>query len=229
MSAAAQRVDRPSPHRRAMIAKVHIARQQLGLTEDDYRAVMLRVVGQQSASDCTDRELEQLLGEFQRQGFRSTSRPSGPRPADHPTARKARALWISLHQLGAIDDASETALEAFARRQLGCDRLQWANQQQTYKLVEALKAIAERHGWSQTSAGLRAGAITLVLKRRLVDAILVKLRTLGIVPESWSAERAGFRLTGASERSLLVLSAEELDELARGLGAKLRKALEKAQ
>lgn len=216
--------DAPSQHRRSMIAKVHIAKAQLGLSDDDYRGVMLRVTARTSAKDCTDRELEQLLTEFQAKGFRAKARPNGPRAADHPAARKARALWISLHHLGAIDDAGERALEAFARRQLGCDRLQWANQAQVYKLVEALKAIAARHGWDQTVEGIKPGAVTTILKRRLVEAIVDKLRAADIVPASWSIERTGFELAGARQEPLMFLPIEEVDRLAKALGAKLRAA-----
>jgi phage gp16-like protein len=213
-----------SPHRRSMIAKVHIAQAQLGLSDDDYRAVMLRVAGRTSAAECSDGELEKLLAEFAAKGFRATSRPNGPRPADHPQARKARALWISLHHLGAIDSADERALEAFARRQLGCDRLQWANQAQVYKLVEALKAIATRHGWDQSVEGLKRGSVTTILKRRLVEAIVDKLHAAGIVPASWSIERTAFELAGAEQKPLMFQSVEEVDRLAKALGAKLRAA-----
>lgn len=213
-----------SPRRRSMIAKVHVARKQLGLSEDDYRAVVLRVTGRTSAGDCGDDALEALLAEFAAKGFRATSRSAGPRPADHPQARKARALWISLYHLGAIDSADERALEAFARRQLGCDRLQWANQAQVYKLVEALKAIATRHGWDQSTEAIKRGAVTTILKRRLVEAIVDKLRAAGIVPASWSIERTAFELAGAEQKPLMFQSVEEVDRLARALGAKLRDA-----
>lgn len=217
--------DRSSQHRRGMIAKVHIAKQQLGLSEDDYRQIMLRITGRTSAKDCADRELVALLAEFEAKGFRSTSRPKGARPADHPSARKARALWISLHQLGAVTNSSEQALEAFARRQLKCDRLQWVNQGLTYKLIEALKAIAERHGWDQSTEGLQPGAVVLVLKRRLVTAIADKLRAEQIVPAHWSIERIGFELTGTKPQPIIFQTVEELDRLARDLGAKLRAAI----
>ena len=220
--------ERASPHRRGMIAKVHIAKAQLGLSEDDYRGMMLRVTGRSSAAACTDRELEALLAEFYAKGFTATARPNGPRPADHPSARKARALWISLHHLGAVINPSEAALEAFARRQLGCDRLQWAHQGQTYKLVEALKAIAERHGWDQSTEGLKRGSITTILKRRLVEAIVAKLRAAGIIPVDWSIERTGFELVGAERKALMFQTVEEVDRLAKALGAKLRSATEGA-
>lgn len=216
-----------SSHRRSLIAKVHIAKQQLGLSDDDYRAVLLRVAGRTSAADCTDRELIQLVEEFTAKGFSAQAkRPAATaasKPADHPLARKARALWISLGLLGAIADPSDAALEAFARRQLGCVRMQWADQSLGYKLVEALKAIAERHGWDQSVAGIKAGAHATVLSRRLVDALIAKLRAAELVPADWSVQRVAFDLAGI-EIGPVLHEVEEMHRVARALGAKLREA-----
>lgn len=208
-------------HRRAMMAKVHVAKKALALADDDYRAVLFRVVGRSSAGDCSQKELEAVVAEFTRLGFTATARPkshtSAARPADHPLARKARAMWISLNLLGAVNDPSEKALEAFARRQLGCQRLQWANQSQGTRLIEALKAIAEREGWNQSTEGLPRNAVALNLKRRLVEALLAKLRAAGIVPEEWNVDRAAFELAGI-EIELIFASVETLDLAARTFG-----------
>lgn len=143
---------------RPMLAKVQIARKDLALDEDTYRAVLERLTGQRSAAGLDDRQLERVLAEFRAKGWKPkvaanrgaqpADRPT-PRRADHPVAKKARALWISLHRLGVIDNPSDQALEAFAKRQLGCERLQWANQRLGFRLIEALKAMAERAGWEQ--------------------------------------------------------------------------------
>lgn len=216
--------DASQQHRRSMLAKVHIAKKTLGLCDDDYVAVLIRETGRSSAGDCTQAELATVLRAFEARGFSAKARApgkssGGPRPADHPSARKARALWISLGLLGAIADPSERALETFARRQLGCDRLQWANQALTYKLVEALKAIAERHGWSQSVEGIRPAAIGTVLKRRLCEALLAKLVEAELVPD-WTAERAAFELAGIELRWLFA-DDETLDLVARSFGAVL--------
>jgi hypothetical protein len=159
---------------------------------------------------------------FERQGFTAQARaPGRAKPADHPAARKARALWISLGLLGAVRDPSDKALEAFARRQVGCDRLQWANQQLVYKLVEALKAMAERAGWDQSLEGVAPTAVTLVLKRRLCGALLEKLADAGLAPDDWSVPRAAWEFAGIEVRDMNLLSAEELDLVARSLGATL--------
>lgn len=217
------RFDAADAKRRRLIAVVHVAKKQLGLNDDDYRAVLLRVGGRRSAAELTDRQLADVVAEFERKGFTSKARaPGKPRPADHPVALKARALWISLHQLGEIDNPSDAALEAFACRQLGVVRFQWADQGKGYKLIEALKAMAERAGWSQRLDGVPVAGKVIVLKRRLVEALIGKLWQAGVVPHDWDVERAAWELGGIADgRFLLSASLDELDTIARTFAAKL--------
>ena len=180
------------PRRRGMIAKVKIAQKELGLDDGAYRAVLTRLTGVDSAASCTEAQLGAVLDALKAQGWtpkvvsgseigrrtRSASKVGVPpkvRAADHPSAKKARALWLSLYQLGEVRNRSEEALEAFAKRQLGCDRLQWADQGLTYRLIEALKAMAERAGWSQDLAGVPPAMRVAELKRRLANAIKRRL------------------------------------------------------
>lgn len=214
----------PDPRRRGMIAKVHVAKKALGLIDDDYRAIILDVASVTSAADCTNAQLEELLKRFAARGFTATAKagakPARPRPADHQVARKARAMWISLHHLCAIDDPSERALEAFAARQLGVERLQWANQAQGYKLIEGLKSIAERHGWSQKD--LPPVDQVRVLKLRLCDALIARLKRVVVVPRHWTLDEAAFRLLGMERRGSAPWDLGDLDVIAEGLGKKLR-------
>lgn len=210
--------------RRSLLAKVHVAKKELRLSDDDYAAILIDVVKTDSAGKCTVPQLEKLVEAFKAKGFTpkpaTGGRRGNPAVADHPAARKARAMWISLYLLKAIDDPSERALESFACRQLGCDKLQWANQSLTYRLVEALKAIAERHGWDQSVAGLPSNAVAINLKRRLCIAILAKLKEAGLAVADWDVDRAAYVFAGV-EVQLIFASAETLDLVARQLGAVL--------
>ena len=136
------------PRRRRMLGVVHMAIKQLAMADDDYRAILWTKTGRKSSADCTIAELQRMIAEFERLGYRAPKGRS-PNPASHPVARKARALWIGLHALGAVRDPSERALERFAKRQLGVDRLHWADQSRAFPLIEALKTWAEKEGWSQ--------------------------------------------------------------------------------
>ena len=219
--------DRASQQRRVMIAKVKIAQKQLGLTDDDYRAKLMLITGETSAKDLTEAQLARVLEAFQRDGFKATK----PRVADHPSARKARALWISLHQLGVVANPSEPALEAFARRQLKVEKLAWANQSQSYRLIEALKAMAERAGWSQSTESVAPGQEVKELRYRLCAAILTRMKDAALVDADMNLRQAAWSLcgldddpaNGGSSRGVgpMLWSAEQLDVLARALSAKL--------
>ncbi len=201
--------------RRALLAKVHLAKKDLRLDDDTYRAILERETGRRSSADCTVEELERLVAHFRAQGFVPKAiaggRPSSavqraPRRADHPVAKKARALWISLHQLGVVVNASEQALEAFAKRQLGVERMQWMDQALGFKLVEALKAMAEREGWSQDLSGVERKLHVRILKVRLAWA---------------QAKRLGERFSAASlsDRDLdaaIVVYAARIQEVRHG-------------
>lgn len=102
-----------SPGRRAMIAKVHVAKKALGLADDDYRAVVERATGKNSSGDCTEQQLVALLAEFTRLGWTATS-PTRVTSAK-PWTRMIYGIWRELQPL--LDNATEETLRAFVRRQ----------------------------------------------------------------------------------------------------------------
>lgn len=208
-----------SPSRRAMLAKVHLGAKDLGLREDERRDVLERLTTHRSSADCTDAQLEQVLAHFKslgwspkpaaggqaRTGTAPDRKPARSR-ATSPVALKARALWISLYQLGVVRDRSEQALEAFAFRQLKVERLQWMDDGQGYRLIEALKAMAERAGWSQDMSMVRPGREVWSLKARLVNAQLHKLgrpslKSMGLTEKELDATIAALatEIHGAAE------------------------------
>lgn len=210
----------PDPHRRTMIAKLHLAKRDLAMGDDDYRAVLERVTGQRSASGLSAAQLDAALKEMARLGWEAKP-GNGRRAASSPAAAKARAMLISLGLMGVIRNSSEAALHAFARRQIGVDRLDWARDDQVYKLIEALKAIANRNGWCQSTEGLADPVWTL--KLRLCEAITQRLIAAGIVPPGTELAALAAGVLGAGTASpILALSERQLEQLAAALGARLK-------
>ncbi|MDR6708146.1 phage gp16-like protein [Novosphingobium sp. 1748] len=215
--------DRASQNRRSMIAKIQIAKAQIGLDEDDYRQAVFDASGQFSLAGCNDGQLIRLLDWMKSKGFRPLPK-GGTKAASHPMARKARALWISLYHLGAVHNSSEQALEAFAKRQLHCDRLVWANQGDAFRLIEALKSWAIREGWIQHDRATQKPLSPLGLQASLCSAILQKLKAAKVAPEGWTLDQAAFKLCGIeTDRTERGYSAEDYERLAAALGDVLRK------
>lgn len=211
--------DRASQHRRAMIAKVQIARQQLGMVEDDYRQILMDQTGKLSLKDCSDPQIARVLDVMKSKGFKALP---GKKVASHPMALKARALWISLYHLGAVHNSSEHALEAFAKRQLGCDKLQWARQSDAFRLIEALKSMATRGGWQQHCRVTGKPFNPTELQASLCAAILIKLKDAHVVPSDWALHDAAWKLCGIENVKTSPWTASDYELLAKALGDKLR-------
>lgn len=132
--------------RNVMIAKVHVARKQLDMDEAAYRGLLQRATGKTSTRDCAPAELERVLAEFKRLGWKPATNPaaSGRRPSEKPHVRKIFALWGSLAGTGAIKDGSRAALVAFIERQTSVSHPDWLTAAQANSVTEALKAIQQR-------------------------------------------------------------------------------------
>lgn len=170
----------PDPRRRAELAKIHLAKKQLALDEETYRAAVSRMSHGRTttAAELTARERGALLEHFREAGFegkRMAKRRSGrPEPGGYrPQVAKARALWRSLWQLGAMRDGTDRALDAFAKRQTGVERLGWCKPAQLNAVIEALKDWSRREGFEPGAAG----EDPLATKAALVRAIWRRIAT----------------------------------------------------
>ena len=139
----------PAEQRRTDLAKIHLAKKDLCMSDDDYAAVILRVSKGRtsSAGELGVHERGQVLEHFKRCGWKPKPRNAGaysrPVAADSAEARKARALWLMLHELGQVRDPSERALGSYCKRVLKVDALQWTDGQ-IWRLIESLKDWAMR-------------------------------------------------------------------------------------
>lgn len=211
--------DKSSQHRRSMIAKVQIARQQLNMVEDDYRQILFDQTGKTSLKECSEPQIARVLDAMKAKGFKPLP---GKKAASHPMALKARALWISLYHLNAVHNPAEEALEAFAKRQLGCDKLQWARQSDAFRLIEALKNMAVRNGWLQHNPATNRLLNPIELQSSLCLAILLKLKIAGVVPDDWMLHHAAWQLCGIENAKAVPWTASDYEQLAKALGDKLR-------
>lgn len=130
-----------------LIAKIHIAKKELAMEEDDYRAVLERVSGKTSCRDLTVPKLNKVLEEMKNLGFKQSTKSKriGSRKlSDDPQAKKIRAMWLELRDMGALTDPSEKALLAFVKRMTGADAFEWLDSKQTNTVINALRGWIER-------------------------------------------------------------------------------------
>lgn len=132
--------------RRDDLSKIHIAKKQLGLDDDTYRAMLWSIARVRSAKDLDFTGRQRVLHHLRKRGFKGKpAAASAPAPAPmDPQIAKIRALWLELRDVGGIDDASERALQAFVRRQTGVDALAWLSTSQASAVIESLKQWLRR-------------------------------------------------------------------------------------
>ena len=58
--------------RNLQLSKIHIAKKDLGLDDETYRALLVRVAGVRSAKDLNPRQTGAVLAEFARLGWEPT-------------------------------------------------------------------------------------------------------------------------------------------------------------
>jgi phage gp16-like protein len=133
-------------YRRKCLAKIHIAKKELGLSDEEYRdLISATVTGKESAADLDDLQLQLLLDRLQALGWR----PRLPRASERPlpaTVWKARKLWLQLYELGAVHNPQWTALARFAKRMTGVGDLRRLTGKHGAIVIEALKRWLEREG-----------------------------------------------------------------------------------
>ena len=136
---------------KANLAKIHIAKKELGLSDEDYRDILGLHFQVQSAKSLNDRQAAVLLNRFRVHGWQPKASAAGKKSTGSPKykegyKRKIVALWITLHQKGVIRNGSDQALQAYVKGRTGRENLRFCDESDCYPVIESLKAIAERHG-----------------------------------------------------------------------------------
>ncbi len=136
-----------APSRPGLIAKIHVARKKLALTDESYRDVLRRVTGKDSCSIMTDAQLEKALSEFKRLGFRGekkAKRAGSRKMAQGNQARMIRGMWIELFELGEVKDPSEEALASYVARMVQIDDLHWITPDDANVVINGLRSWIRR-------------------------------------------------------------------------------------
>ncbi|PHR52913.1 MAG: hypothetical protein COA47_17370 [Robiginitomaculum sp.] len=133
--------------RRMTLAKIHIAKKDLGLSDDDYRFTLETVTGTDSCGNMSDRQLTKVLDHFKEKGWTPKKRQTFKAKSIHADVRLIYALWWDLHASGKLDctkDQRRTALTRFVKRMTGIDNPEWLEGKNAQDIIEACKAMKKR-------------------------------------------------------------------------------------
>jgi phage gp16-like protein len=129
--------------RNIQLSKIHIAKKDLALDDETYRAVLKRVAGVTSAKDLTPVKIAAVLAEFQRLGWEPKPKAKG---RDAPKVAADRQKLVGkIEAFMAEAGRSWAYADGMALRMFKVDRVEWLNPQQLGSMVAALTYDAKRH------------------------------------------------------------------------------------
>ncbi|UWU13251.1 regulatory protein GemA [Rhizobium sullae] len=134
------------------IAAIHVAKKQLGLDDETYRAKLSLITGKQSAKEMSESERQKVLTVFRNEGFSQSvvaRRSNGRQKLSGKYAPKLQALWIAAWNLGIVRNRDDDALLAFVKRQTNIDHTRFLSYQD-----DARRAIEALKGWIAREAGV---------------------------------------------------------------------------
>ncbi|WP_303845229.1 gp16 family protein [Aeromonas sobria] len=142
------------PDAKHLLKIVQVGRRELGLDEEDYRALLESVTGARSAKGLSAAKLDAVITAMKGLGFKVkggaqvNGRRSPPSAAkvQAPEVRKVRAIWITMYNDGFVRDGSDDALGNYIKRMTasanggaGISRPEWLTSVQAERVLEALK------------------------------------------------------------------------------------------
>lgn len=126
--------------RNQQLSKIHIAKKDLAMDDDSYRAMLARVAGVTSAKDLDPRQVGAVLREFERLGWKP--RPGRPKPNAAVDRQKlVGKIEAQLAEAG----RSWNYADGLAQRLYKVERLEWLDAKQLGGVITALVKDAQRH------------------------------------------------------------------------------------
>ncbi len=135
----------PEDRRRADLAKIHVAKKELGLSDENYRALLQGLCGVKSAKDLDFMGRQKLLIKLQSLGWKPAPAAGKPgrkpwKPAAGSQGSKILALWLELKRKGKLHTPTDEALFDFVKDMSGVEHPDWLTAAQANDVIEGLKA-----------------------------------------------------------------------------------------
>ena len=143
----AQPLARPAQPRNSALAQIHIAKVQLGMDDETYRAMLWGVARVKSSKDLDHAGRAKVLAHLKASGFKSappkTTTPGRPRNIDSPDRgpmlRKIEAMLLDEGRAWAYADG-------IARQMFGVETVAFCQPHQLHTVVAAMEADRRRRG-----------------------------------------------------------------------------------
>ncbi len=149
--------------RKRDLARIHVLRAKIGLSDDSYRDLLADLFdGRRSSGELASEQRRRLLDHLT--GLqRAYAKGPGPAPAApallpplSPRQGKMFSLWQQLADAGLVRERGMPALKAWVTRQTQVDRWEWLTSPQEDTVIESLKRWLKRREDGAGSAAVGA-------------------------------------------------------------------------
>ena len=128
-------------NRRAVTARIHIAKKELGLDDETYRAMLQQVTKNSSCAGMHISDLYRVMEHLKTLGYEPAARKFGKRP--NPPKDKV-ALMGKVEALLADRGLHWNYAHAMAQRMFKVEKVDWLDRGQLWRLVASLQKHAQK-------------------------------------------------------------------------------------
>ena len=136
-----------------LIRLIHVGKQKIGLTEEEYRALLEGITGKTSSTELTITELEAVLKALKSLGFQVKKMAASAEEVGRATAEQIqyiKGLWELSARV-----KTEAALNRFIKRITGVPYLRWLDVNTAQKVILAVRDIAVQAGYDPDGIPLK--------------------------------------------------------------------------
>ena len=134
-----------------LIKAIQTGRRKLGLSDEDYRALLEGVSGKTSTKELNAYQLKEVLRRMREAGFHT---------ATAPQLRKIRSLWFSMYDEGLVKSKTEQSISAYIRR-ITKKNVNACGVKDLQRVIETLKQWIDRLDDSVARERLRKAFVTM--------------------------------------------------------------------
>lgn len=125
-------------------AIIRVAKEQVGMSEGDYRAVLFRLTGQETAKALNPDTFKRLMSHFEAMGFRSAAKRKDmgrkPGKASEAQMRKISQLWSEFTD----GTGTDTGLRHWMEKRGYGSSVAWLESDIARKVIAALMNMVDR-------------------------------------------------------------------------------------
>ncbi len=125
---------------------IHIAKGQIGMTDEDYRGLLADMFKVESSKQLSADQAAQLIDELKTKGFELKTK-GRPARLKKPTRVSRDKQLQKVEALLTVGGKSWAYADGMAKRICKVDSISFVPDDQLYKIITALRKQAQREGW----------------------------------------------------------------------------------